>query len=198
VYLVTLRSLRFDAFLAVGSRAASSRCSGCRTDDDGGGGTDAALRFTPPAAGMYEIRASAFGGRGTGGYELTLRDEGLLVEGLRADPAVVRPGETVQGRLEAGDQTYGTGDAYTDTYLYHGRAGETVLVTLQSADFDAVVAMGRPTHTGCRPMESDDDGGGGTDSRLELTLPQDGPYHIHVRTARVDGEGAYTLTVELP
>lgn len=195
VYLVTLRSSRFDAFLAVGSGAASG-CSGCSTNDDGGGGTDAAVRFTPPAPGMYEIRASSYAPRGTGGYELTLRDEGVRGDAPPPPPAVVQSGDTVQGRLELGDETYGGGRAFTDTYLYHGRAGETVVVTLRSDDFDALVAMGRPTHTGCRPMDSDDDGGGGTDSKLELTLSQDGPYHIHVRTMRVDGQGAYTLTVE--
>jgi hypothetical protein len=198
VYLVTLRSSRFDAFLSVGF-GAGAECSGCQMNDDGGGGTDAALRFTPPAAARYEIRASAYGSReATGEYELTLRDEGVApADAPTPAPTPIQAGETVRGRLEAGDETYpGGGGAYTDTYLYQGRAGETLVVTLRSAEFDAVVAMGRSTHAGCRPMDSDDDGAGGTDSRLEITLSQDGPYHIHVRTARVDGLGAYTLHVE--
>lgn len=194
VYLVTLRSSRFDAYLAVGSHVAVD-CDDCMANDDGGGGTDAALRFTPRAAGTYEIRANSYAAGQTGGYELTLRDEGVPGDGLRPPPVVVLAGDTVQGRLEPGDETYGGGHAFTDTYVYNGRAGETVVVTVRSDDFDTEVAMGRPTHTGCRPMDSDDDGGGGTDSRLELTLRQDGPYHIHVRTARVDGQGAYTLAV---
>ena len=60
----------------------------------------------------------------------------------------------------------------------------------------ALVAVGRPGHSGCRPMDSDDDGAGGTDSKLKITFSQDGDYHIHVRTVRQDGRGAYTLTVE--
>src|SRR5687768_16744971 len=43
VYLVTLRSSQFDAYLAVGESAAD--CTDCSTDDDGAGGNDAALRF---------------------------------------------------------------------------------------------------------------------------------------------------------
>jgi hypothetical protein len=192
VYLVTLRSPSFDAFLAVGSSARDG-CSGCRTNDDGGGGTDAAVRFTPDAPGAYEVRANSYGAGETGEYNITLEDEGLAPEVVVTAPVMVQAGDTVQGRLQAGDEMYGSG--YTDTYLYDGRAGETVVVTLRSADFDAVVAMGRPEHRGCRPIDSDDDGAGGTDSKLKVTISQDGTYHIHVRTAGA-GSGDYTLTVE--
>jgi hypothetical protein len=192
VYLVTLRSERFDAFLAVGPTVTGD-CNACSTDDDGAGGTDAAVRFVPTAGRTYEIRANAYQREGAGAYELTLRDEGVA-DTAPAAPGVVQAGETVQGRLGPGDELQRGG--YTDTYFYNGRAGETVVVTLRSADFDTVVAMGVPNHRGCRPIDSDDDGAGGTDSRLTFTLNQDGPYHIHVRTARTAGAGAYTLTVE--
>lgn len=107
---------------------------------------------------------------------------------------VIHAGETVQGRLEEGDTPHGRG-RYVDTYLYEGREGETVVVTLRSADFDTYVAMGRPTPSGCRPMDGDDNGAGGTDSRLTFDVQQNGPLHIHVRS-RQTGSGAYTLTVE--
>jgi hypothetical protein len=106
----------------------------------------------------------------------------------------IHAGETVQGRLEEGDAPHGRG-RYVDTYLYDGREGETVVVTLRSADFDTYVAMGRPTPSGCRPMDGDDNGAGGTDSRLTFDVQQNGPLHIHVRS-RGEGSGAYTLTVE--
>lgn len=193
VYLVTLRSERFDAFLAVGP-SVSGNCNACSTDDDGAGGTDAAVRLAPTTGRTYEIRANAYQREGEGAYELTLRDEGVDADTAPPVPGVVQAGETVRGRLEPGDELQRGG--YTDTYFYHGRAGETVVVTLRSADFDALVAMGVPNHRGCRPIDSDDDGAGGTDSRLVLTLRNDGPHHIHVRTSRADGAGAYTLTVE--
>lgn len=109
-------------------------------------------------------------------------------------PTTIHAGDTVQGRLEEGDVWHDR-RGFDDTYLYEGRAGETVVVTLRSADFDALVVMGQPRHSGCRPMDSDDDGAGGTDSRLTVTLSSDGALHIHVR-ARETGRGAYTLTVE--
>jgi len=194
VYLVTLRSARFDAMLSVGTDVRED-CVGCHMDDDAAGGTDAGLRWVPPSDGTYEIRASSYGAGETGAYALALRDEGVPVAIAAPPPVPIHDGDTVQGRLERGDATE-YNRSYTDTYLYDGRAGETLVVTLRSADFDAVVAMGRPNHGGCRPIDSDDDGAGGTDSRLVLTLSHDGPFHVHVRTAQLDGQGAYTLTVE--
>ena len=197
VYMVTLRSQRFDAYLAVGPRADDGPCRGCRTDDDGAGGTDAAVRFATPLAGTYEIRANSYGDGETGAYELTLEDEGVgpAPDTTARQAAAIEAGATVTGRLEAGDEQLDNG-AYTDTYLYHGRAGETIVITLRSDDFDTVVAAGRPGHAGCRPIDSDDDGAGGTDSKLKITFSDDADYHIHVRTAAPSGRGAYTLTVE--
>ncbi|HTE17425.1 MAG TPA: PPC domain-containing protein [Armatimonadota bacterium] len=191
VYLVTMRSSQLDAYLAVGASAAN--CTDCSTDDDGAGGNDAAVRFTAAANGTYQVRANSYNAGETGRYEITLADEGPGPDAVA--PAEIRAGDTVEGRLEPGDVVNGN-RGFTDTFIYNGRAGETLVVTLRSADFDAVVAMGRPGHRGCRPIDSDDDGGEGTDSRLQLTLRADGTYHVHVRTARPDGSGAYTLTVE--
>jgi hypothetical protein len=109
-------------------------------------------------------------------------------------PTVIHAGDSVQGRLEPGDVWHDR-RGFDDTFVYAGRAGETLVVTLRSADFDALVVMGQPMHSGCRPMDADDDGAGGTDSRLTARLEHDGPLHIHVR-AQETGRGAYTLTVE--
>jgi hypothetical protein len=195
VYVVTLRSRRFDAYLTVGT-ITPEECRGCRTDDDGAGGMDAAVRFSPPAAGTYEIRANSYSGGATGPYQLLLADAGTVAPVPEPPaPQPVEAGATVSGRLEAGDEAMGNG-ALTDTYIYHGRAGETIVVTLRSTDFDAVLAVGRPGHSGCRPMDTDNDGAGGTDSKLKVTFNDDADYHIHVRTHGSDGQGAYTLTVE--
>jgi hypothetical protein len=43
------------------------------------------------------------------------------------------------------------------------------------------------------PIESNDDGAGGTDSRLELTLPDTGTYVIRANSLYGGSRGAYTL-----
>jgi hypothetical protein len=193
VYHVTLRSQSFDAFLAVGADAAAG-CRGCDTDDDGGGGHDAELRFVPDAAGTFQIRATAYDAD-SGAYRLTLEDEGLLA---RPD-SVAAPGQLLLGALAAGrlestdERSHGS---YIDTYTYRGRAGETIVVTLRSADFDTTLRMGMVEHAACRALPGDDNGGGGTDSRLRVHLPHDGVYHVHISSTRAGATGAYTVTVQ--
>ena len=196
-YRVTLRSDDFDAYLVVGTDAAGE-CEDCSLDDDSGGGTNAALEFTSAADGTYEIRANAFDEAEMGRYELTLEDQGTH---LPHDPAAIVPGipialgETVQGELARGDAK-DHGSSYSDTYEFQGRAGETLVITLVSEDFDALVNFGLVEAGACTELDSDDDGGEGTNSRLAVTLPEDGAYHVHVASAEAGQRGRYTLLVE--
>lgn len=197
-YRVTLRSDDFDAYLSVGSDAA--QCDDCETDDDGAGGTDALVEFTGPGDGTYVIRANSLEGGRTGDYELTLEDEGVVGEEHEEheDAAEmgtpITLGEPVAGTLARGDRKVGT--SYSDTWTYHGREGETIVVTLRSEDFDAYITLGEFDGGECTDMDANDNGGGGTDSRITVELPNDGAFHIHVSAVGQGETGAYTLQVE--
>ena len=198
-YRVTLRSEDFDAYLVVGSDA-GGECGDCAHNDDSGGGTDASLEFTSAADGTYMIRANAFDEEELGRYELILEDEGTQPEHREHESAAVTGipislGQTVQGELARGDaKDYGS--SYSDTYTYQGRAGETLVITLASEDFDAQLDFGQVTNGECMELDHDDDGGEGTNSRLAVTLPEDGAYHVHVGSAEAGQRGRYTLLVE--
>lgn len=200
-YRVTLHSDEFDAFLTVGADIQPG-CDDCATDDDGGGGTDAQVEYTGSADGTYAIRANSFGVE-SGRYELTLEDEGVVeaVEEHEHDDGPAPMGtpialdETVTGELAAGDRKV-DGLMYNDTYTYQGRAGEILTIVLRSADFNTLVTVGAYEAGECTQMDADDDGGGGTDSRLTVALFEDGPYHIHVTSAEAGETGRYTLLVE--
>jgi hypothetical protein len=108
----------------------------------------------------------------------------------------VRAGQTVSGRLEASDPALDDGSHY-DVWSYRGRAGERLVVTLRSDDFDAYLAVGRLSGGDCEDdCETDDDGAGGTDARVVLTLREDGVYGIRANSLDEGETGAYTLTVE--
>lgn len=197
-YRVTLRSSDFDAYLTVGARVAEE-CEDCARDDDGAGGTDAVVEYTGGTDGMYEIRANSFSEGETGRYELTLVDEGIVEEEHAHDDAApmgtpIGIDQTVEGELTRGDRK--VDGSYNDTYTYQGRAGETISITLHSDDFDALVTVGAYEGGECTEMDANDDGGGGTDSRLTMTLPDDGAYHIHVGSAKAAETGRYTLRIE--
>lgn len=198
-YRVTLRSDDFDAYLSVGS-SALPECEDCATDDDGAGGTDARVEFTGPADGTFEIRANSLEGGRTGDYELTLEDEGVVGEEHDAheDAAEmgtpITLGAPVAGTLARGDRK--VENSYSDTWTYQGREGETIVVTLRSEDFDAYLNLGEFDGGECTDMDADDNGGGGTDSRIRVELPSDGAFHIHVSAVGQGETGAYTLQVE--
>lgn len=194
VYRVTLRSDAFDAFLVVGPDIQPG-CDACSTDDDGAGGTNAFVEYIGAEDGTYEIRANSFDADAMGRYELILEDKGVVAPPPPIVSVPISLGARVEGELARGDgKDHGQG--YSDTYSYQGRAGETLVITLASADFDALLNFGRVNQGECMELNSDDDGGGGTNSRLVVTLHEDGEYHIHVGAGEAGGRGTYALQVE--
>ncbi len=118
---------------------------------------------------------------------------------LAAHPAhaqtPIRAGETVTGRLSAADVRLDDG-SYFDQYVYQGRRGERITVTLRSGAFDVYLHVGRGRGASFESIATDDDGAGGTDARVEVTLPDDGEYVIRPNSLEADKTGEYTLSVE--
>lgn len=193
VYRVTLRSGDFDAYLAVGS-SAEGACSDCQSDDDGAGGTDSQVEFRAPADGSYEIRANSLAAGETGRYTVELQDQGEGGSAPAADAVAmpIQAGRAVQGELTR-DDAQADDDSFYDLYVFQGRAGETVTITLTSADFDAFLVLGRMVDGVFQPTESNDDGPDGTNSELRVTLPESGEYGIRANTLMGGETGAYTL-----
>jgi len=104
----------------------------------------------------------------------------------------VAVGQTVQGRLETGDQQMNDG-TWADVWQFNGTAGQTVVIELRSEEFDTYLQL--LDNTGARLAE-DDDSLGDLDSRVELTLPRTGMYQIVVNNFSDERRaGVYTLTV---
>ena len=191
--IVTLRSSDFDAYLAFG-KLDDGECTGdCETDDDGAGGTDARITATLDAAGTYQIRANTVSEGETGSYTLEVR-AAAPAPPVRSS-GTIAVGQTVRGTLDSGD-SQADDDSYYDLWTLRGRAGERITITLRSSDFDAFLGWGRMDGGEWDEMESDDDSGGGTDARLEVTVGSAGTYTIRANTLTSGETGAYTLSVE--
>ncbi|MEW5931382.1 MAG: PPC domain-containing protein [Gemmatimonadota bacterium] len=185
----TLRSKDFDAYLNVGRADKAGGFESLDTDDDGGGGTDARVELTLPADGVYAVRANTLNAGQSGAYTLQLE------QGAPPAPVVLRPiavGQTVRGELGEGDPRLGD-DSFYDLYTFQARAGDGVTATLRSSDFDAFLVLGRMNGDEFEEIESDDDRGGGTDSRVSAALPAAGTYALRVNTVYGGRTGAYTL-----
>lgn len=71
-----------------------------------------------------------------------------------------------------------------------------LLITLRSSEFDAYLDVGEGDFRSFTSLKTDDNGGGGTDAQVEITLPRTGSYIIRANTSVARAKGAYTLTME--
>lgn len=151
-----------DLFNARGERIANN--------DDGAGNRNALLTVLLTEAGTYLARVHASGDGGGGAYR------------LKRAPDPVHP-------LKMNDKVAGTiGAGTSDIWSFTGRAGQAILLSVRSADFDTVIHLFGPDGV---EIASDDDGGDGTNSLLSTQLPVNGTYTIWVSSKL--GSGKYAI-----
>jgi len=80
---------------------------------------------------------------------------------------------------------------YIDRYTFSGTGGKVATITMSSATFDTYLYLRDPAGN---VIKSDDDGGGGTNSRISFTLPSTGIYTIEATGYGRYSGGAYTLS----
>ena len=185
-------SSEFDTYLELG------RLDGCdweelQSDDDGSpDGTDSRIRYTLPEDGEYSIRATSYSDA-TGSYTLALVERPAPV--VRAAQRITA-GEEAEGALDDDDSVLEADGSYYDLWTYQGHAGEELRVNMMSSDFDTYVAIGRMVGGEFEEIATMDDGGEGTNTLLEITLPSDGEYVIRANSFRAEQTGDYTLRID--
>jgi hypothetical protein len=177
--VIELTSPDFDAYLAFGPIYGGT-VDVTDTDDDGASGTDSRLRVVLPANGRYGIHARAFGEGGMGAY--TIR----VTEVAAPTPKPITAGQPVTAVLE---------DAEAE-WVYRGQAGERLVITLQSDEFDTVLVLGRMEAGRFVQIAENDDDDDSTNSRLIHTLTAPGEYVVRAQSFGSSGGGRYTLRVE--
>jgi hypothetical protein len=198
--VVGLTSDDFDAFLHVGRRTADGSLANALSDDDGGGGTNSLVEYVADEDGPVTLRVNTLAAGETGAYSLELYSTGGggSPDGPRPAPEgsiqALRAGQPARGTLAQGDATLDDGSWY-DAYTYTARRGERVVVRMESDDFDTVLGVGTGSE-GADDLVMDDDGGGGTNSRVEFTATRDGPLYIRANALFAGEGGAYTIVVE--
>lgn len=116
---------------------------------------------------------------------------------LAAAPlAAQRPiaiGETVAGTLDEGDPRMSDG-SYYEPYVIQGRPGQTVMIRMNSEDFDTYLHWGYGPGADFMQVAGNDDWDG-TDSRLVVRLGDEGEYELRAAGFDEDATGEYRLTV---
>ena len=194
-YELTLSSADFDPYLLVRGPGGLSEDN----DDDPAarGSHDSRLRFTAPADGQVEVSATSYEAGETGAYTLALGGAAARPGASPAAPAAsdrpIRLGQTLEGRLGAGDRQLDSGE-YINSYVMRGRRGQVLDLRLTSTAFDPYVGISGP---GDFSAFNDDDPAvtDGRNSRLVVTLPADGDYRITATSYASGEQGSYRLAV---
>ena len=106
-------------------------------------------------------------------------------------------GQTINGTLSPADCPAHDGpDRFSDRYSFNGTAGQSVVIGVNSTDFDSSIYL---LGAGGAVLAENDDSGGSTNSRIPETgdgfaLPAAGTYTIEVTSFSPGAVGAYTLT----
>ncbi|HZG43085.1 MAG TPA: hypothetical protein VEY93_08995, partial [Longimicrobium sp.] len=108
----------------------------------------------------------------------------------------LQAGVRAQGVLNDDDAVLEADNSYYDLWSYQGREGEAVKIQMMSDDFDTYVAIGRMVNGTWEEVASMDDGGEGTNTLLEVTLPATGEYVIRANSFGAEETGDYTLLIE--
>jgi hypothetical protein len=189
-----LRSEDFDAYLSYGHQRGDQFVEVKGNDDGGGGinGTDSRVRVMVEEDGVFHLRARALGGNGMGRYTLEVRER--VVE--QSEPILIASGEEQLGVL-TDDSAYFDDDEVCDYYIYQGKAGERLEITLRSEEFDSFLSIGVLVGSSFEELESNDDfEDEGLDSQIKFRLPKDGEYLIRASSLDGESEGGYSLTLK--
>jgi S1-C subfamily serine protease len=171
-------------------------------DDDGGGERNALLQFVLPEDGTYTVLANSYGTRETGTYDLkvaegsgggtgggTAQGSG---QGQSQVPVSSLPIRT-QGILGSNSPILEVDGSRYEEHVFEGTAGQRVVISLESRDFDPYLALLGPGDV--LVGENDDVSTNSLDAGLSVTLPADGLYRVLANTYDATGSGRYTLTV---
>jgi len=140
------------------------------TNDDGDSGHNALLTDLLKESGRYLLRVCTYGNGGSGPYRLI----------RRPDPTRPLPiGGRIEGNLGIGS---------SDVWSVRGKAGQTIILSVRSQDFDPHATVFGPDAI---EVASDASNRESSDSLLSIHLPLDGVYTIWI-SAR-GGGGKYII-----
>ncbi len=203
---IDLTSEAFDPMVTLTGPNKTGTVEQLAEDDDSGPGTNARIRFTTEAAGVYKVNVSSVGEEAAGAYSLLV---GVVpARTPMPAPQAVTIGATANGNMTTtGPKEEIDGEeVVTQRYRFMAQAGQTYAIAVKSSAFDPLVEVGTYKPDGeFESIKSDDDGGGGTNALLRFKADKAGPYILRVRETGIsseeDGEnskpkgGAYTISV---
>lgn len=110
--------------------------------------------------------------------------------GGEAQAQRIAPNLPLDGQLNEESGVLPADNSYFDAYTFEGKAGQQIVVEMNSNEVDAYLILLSPDG---RDLAQDDDGGGGSNARLTTALPADGTYTILANSYRPGETGRYNI-----
>ena len=168
-----MTSARLVRLLAVAFLAGSVACAG------------GSLKEEPAPVAKPALSKSSEGA----GPVLTMQ----AIEG-RVGGGTIRPGQSITGTFDASDSRL-PDQSYFERWTLSATAGQRLIITLSSRDFDSYAIVARANGTNVEYLLQDDDSGGGSDAQIVFQVPATGEYMIIANSRRPEARGEYTLSV---
>jgi S1-C subfamily serine protease len=96
----------------------------------------------------------------------------------------------IQGKLDNSSGVLPADNSYFDAYTFEGRAGQQVVIEMNSSEVDSYLILLSPDG---RDLAQDDDGAGGSNAKLTTTLPADGLYTVLANSYQPGETGSYNI-----
>ncbi len=104
--------------------------------------------------------------------------------------SIMLNGTPVQGRLDSNSSVLEDDNSYYSRYTFEGRAGQRLVIEMTSSEVDAYLILLSPNGD---DLGQDDNGAGGKNSKLTITLPENGTYTVLANTHSAREMGRYSL-----
>ena len=176
---VSLSSDIFDAYLILQNAKGESIA-----ENDDGDGSHSVLNAVLPETGTYDLIATGYNIDAIGAYN-------LKADTVQRDDRSIL--QTTSAQLSSEDESITS--IYTrqgDRHTFSGKAGQNILINLESDDFDTFVIL--QNERGETIAENDDTEG--SNSTIRVTLPENGTYQVLATTFNEGSMGAYRLIVQ--
>ena len=186
-YTITLSATAFDAYLKLRQNGST-----LQQDDDGAGGTNSRLTFTPSTTGTYEILAGTLR-NAYGAYTVSLAQGGAARPVAAPAGRLIRPGEIQRGTLTTNSPKHDDNTPY-EPFVFDGRAGQRVSIGMASDAFDSYLVLRQAGSTS--NLDSNDDGGGGRSASITYVLPNTARYEIRANAVSGTATGDFTVRLD--
>ena len=102
-------------------------------------------------------------------------------------------GNAIAASLTASDSTLPDG-SYYKAYQFQGQAGQSVVIEMRGDSIDPYLVL---FDASGRKVAEDDDGAGGKNARLKVTLPSTGKYTLYANSYEIGKTGSFTIAGSL-